>query len=402
VTEPRLTRRHLLVAAAAGTAALAGCSSSAATATPQVTTPPPPTPTAAPSTTTPSPTPSAIDLPALRRKIASLLIVGFRGATAPSWVLNAIKDQGLGGIILFDRDQLTGGKRNINNPDQVKALTKSLIAASPDKRLIISIDQEGGQIARLNPGNGFAATASQASIGAKNSTGTTHAWAQKIVGELTSIQANLNFAPVVDMNVNSSNPAIGALGRSFSKSADVVVSCASEEIKVHRSAGIVTVLKHFPGFGSATGNTDFGVVDVTKTWHSYELEPFQRLIDAGLADLVMAAHLLNRQLDPDRPASLSHAVVTGLLRGKLGYKGAVVSDDMQAVAISSKYGRAEATTLAFEAGVDLLVYANQESYDANIVTETVNTLTGLVQSGHISEASIDAAVARVDAIRPHN
>jgi beta-N-acetylhexosaminidase len=400
VTAPRLTRRHLFTAAAAGTAALAGCSSSA-TAPPSATTTPPATTGATTAAAAPpSPTPSAIDLPALRRKIASLLIVGFRGATAPAWVITAIRDQGLGGIILFDRDLLTGGKRNINNPPQVKALTAALMAASPDKRLIISIDQEGGQIARLNPGNGFPATASQAEIGAKNSTATTHAWASQIVGELTSIRANLNFAPVVDMNINGSNPAIGALGRSFSKSADVVVSCASEEIKVHRAAGIVTVLKHFPGFGSATGNTDFGVVDVTKTWHAYEMEPFQRLIQAGLADLVMAAHLLNRQLDPTYPASLSHSVVTGLLRGKLGYKGAVVSDDMQAVAITSKYGRAEATTLAVEAGVDLLVYANQEQYDQNIVSETVDTVVGLVQSGHVSVAAIDAAVARVDAIRP--
>ncbi len=329
-------------------------------------------------------------------------MVGFRGATAPAWVLNAIRDQGLGGIILFDRDQLTGGRRNLNNPTQIKALTASLKSASPDKRLIISIDQEGGQVSRLNPSNGFPATASEASIGAKNNTAATRSWAEGIVRDLTSIGVTLNFAPVVDLNVNPTNPAIGALGRSFSKSADVVVACATEEIKVHRTAGIATVLKHFPGFGSASGNTDFGVVDVSKTWHASELVPFQTLIKTGMADCIMAAHLLNKQLDPSRPASLSHAVVTGLLRGKLGWQGAVVSDDMQAVAITSKYGRAAAATFAVEAGVDLLVFANQEMYDANIVTETINTITALVQAGHVSEAQIDASVARVDKIRPHS
>lgn len=400
----RLDRRHLLTGAGlAGVAAgLAGCTSSASPTftPPPSTTPASPPHSATPSTTPPTPSKPAIDVAALRKKIASLIIVGFRGATAPSWVINSIRTQGLGGIILFDKDQLSGGRRNINSPSQVRALTAQLKAASPDKRLIISIDQEGGQVARLNPSNGFPATASEATIGAKNNTAATQAWAQQIVNELKSISANLNFAPVVDLNINPTNPAIGALGRSFSKSADVVVSCATEEIKVHRAAGIATVLKHFPGFGSATGNTDFGVVNVSKTWHRSELEPFQRLIQNGSAQIIMAAHLLNTQLDPSRPASLSHAVVTGLLRGQLGWKGPVVSDDMQAVAITSKYGRAEAATLAFEAGVDLLVFANQEQYDVNIVTETVNTLTALVTSGKVSEAQVDAAVARVDTIRP--
>lgn len=399
MNDARITRRRLLTGAgsAAVAATLAGCGSSTPTTAPK-----PAATTAAPVTPAPSKSSTApANEAALRRKIASLLIVGFRGETvhAGDWIMRAITEQGLGGVILFDQDQITKARRNIISPPQVTELIKTLRQASGN-RLIVSIDQEGGQISRLNPGNGFPATKSEAQIGAINSPATTKSWANGLVHSLSSIGMTLNFAPVVDLDLNPNNPAIGRLGRSFSSKPNVVVANASEEIAVHRAAGIRTVLKHFPGFGSATGNTDFGVVDVSKTWRPIELEPFQKLISTGYADVVMAAHLLNRQLDPSRPASLSHAVVTGLLRGKLGFKGAVVSDDMQAVAITSKYGRAEATTMAVEAGLDLLVYANQEVYDPKIVDETVTTIAALVHSGHITEAQIDQSVARVDALRP--
>jgi len=391
-----VTRRLLLTGAGSATLAMAlpGCGSDGEAPAPQPTgSPRSPQPTAAPKTPGES---------SLRRKVASLLVVGFRGDTVDDndWIVKAVRE-GLGGIILFDRDLQTDNPRNIRSPGQVTALVRALREASPG-RLIVSIDQEGGQIARLNPENGFPATKSQAEIGAANSTPTTRAWAQGIVRDLTSIGVNLNYAPVVDMNLNPDNPAIAKLGRSFSANADVVVKNATEEIRVHRAAGVRTVLKHFPGSGSATGNTDFEVVDVSSTWRTSELEPFQKLIESGDADSVMAAHLLNKKLDPSRPASLSPAVVTDLLRGKLGWKGAVVSDDMQAVAISRRYGPDEAVALALEAGLDLLVFANQQVYDANVVDRTIDNVVNLVRTGRITEARIDESVARVDAVRPKN
>jgi beta-N-acetylhexosaminidase len=413
-----LTRREVLAAAglAAAATGLAACGASKGPSpasdhlSPPIASGPPQTadqpaspahaarpPSAKPSSST---RPAIADEAALRRKVASLLVVGFRGA-APGpgdWIFKAIR-AGLGGVIYFDRDQQTGHDRNIESPTQVRALSTSLKSAAPG-RLIVSVDQEGGVVARLNPAHGFPATRSQAQIGAINSPGTTRAWAQGIAGTLRDVGITLNFAPVVDLAVNPDNPAIAQLGRSFGKSVDVVVTNATEEIQIHKTAGVRTVLKHFPGFGSATGNTDFGVVDVTRTWRPVELEPFQRLIAAGTAESVMAAHLLNDQLDPGRPASLSKKVVTGLLRGQLGWHGPVVSDDMQAVAITSKYGDDEAVTLAFEAGVDMLVFANQETYDDNIVDKTVDVIVKLVKTGAVTTAQVDAAVARVDRLRP--
>ncbi|AVT41759.1 glycoside hydrolase family 3 [Plantactinospora sp. BB1] len=346
------------------------------------------------------PGPARRDEAALRRKIASLLVVGFRGqqASEAGWVRTAIR-QGLGGVILFDRDLKTDTVRNISSPVQVTALVKALKQASPG-RLIVSIDQEGGRVARLNPGNGFPATRSEAEIGRADSIPTTRAWAEGLVRSLTSIGVNLNYAPVVDLNLRPDSPAVGQLERSFSANPDVVVRNAAEEIRVHRAAGVRTSLKHFPGLGSATGNTDFTAVDVSDSWRETELEPFQKLIASGTADSVLVGHVLNRKLDPDRPASLSRAVVTDLLRGRLGWRGPVVSDDMQAAAITSRFGRDEAVALALEAGVDLLVFGNQQEYDPNVVGHTLDTVVRLVRSGRLTEQRIDESVARVDTLRP--
>ncbi|MEU1237507.1 glycoside hydrolase family 3 N-terminal domain-containing protein [Micromonospora aurantiaca] len=383
-----LPRRLLLAGlGSAAVAAVAGCESHRATSST-------PRPTSSPRPTGASRGAGA----ALRRKIASLLVVGFRGAQAPNWIIKAVRD-GLGGVILFDQDLESKSVRNIRSPEQVTGLVNTLKSASPG-RLIVSIDQEGGRTARLNPSNGFPATRSEAEIGAENSTSATGDWARGLVAGLTRIGVNLNYAPVVDLNINPDSRAIGKLGRSFSADPDVVVSNATEEIQAHRAAGVKTCLKHFPGSGSAAGNTDFEVVDVSDTWQVKELEPFQRLIQAGLADSVMAAHVLNKQLDPAYPASLSAATVTDLLRGRLGWRGPVVSDDMQAVAITDRYGAAEAVALALQAGLDLLVFANQQVHNERVVEETVDTITNLVRAGRITEDRIDQSVARVDSLRP--
>jgi beta-N-acetylhexosaminidase len=399
VDDALLTRRLLLAGlGSAAVAALSGCGSDSLAASGSKVADPPHS--GVPATPRSAAASGVTNEAALRKKIASLLVVGFRGeeVNGNDWIVKAIRN-GLGGVVLFDRELHTDGVRNISSPGQVTSLIKSLRQASPG-RLIVSIDQEGGQTSRLNPGDGFQATQSEADIGAANKPDTTRSWAQGMVRSMTSIGVNLNYAPVVDLDVNPDNPAIGKLGRSFSDDPNVVVSNATEEIQVHRAGGVKTVLKHFPGLGSATANTDFDVVDVSSTWTSKELEPFQTLISKGTADSVMAAHLLNTQLDPDRPASLSRAVVTDLLRGKLGFRGPVVSDDMQAVAISSRFGADEALALGLQAGMDLLVFANQQVYDENVVDKALDNVVNLVRQGQLTQARIDQSVARVDSLRP--
>jgi beta-N-acetylhexosaminidase len=399
-----ISRRDLLYAGAAGSVALflAACGSSNVA-------PSPPGPSAVESPPTssnaPSPAVSRSSPPAspslapgltLREKAAALLIVGFRGSALEQvpWLRTALRETGIGGVILFDRDQQTRAQRNIRSAAQVARLTADLRAAAGGRPIIVSVDQEGGIVTRLSPAHGFPAVASEAEIG-RGTVPAARTWGRGIAKTLAAAGINLNFAPVVDLDVNPKSPAIGALDRSFSDDPDVVVEMATAEIEAHRAAGIRTTLKHFPGIGSSTTNTDFGAADVTKTWTRRELEPFQRLIAAGTADLVMAGHVVNGQLDRDYPASLSKAIVTDLLRGELGWNGVVVTDDLQARAIDDAFGFDEALVLALAAGNDLLLFANQQTYDPRIVGRAIDAIVAGVKAGRLPEARIDEALDRV-------
>jgi beta-N-acetylhexosaminidase len=346
---------------------------------------------------TPSPAATRAHLP-LRHRIARLLIVGFRGTTveAVPWIARSIADDGLGGVILFDRDQVTGGPRNVSSPDQVQRLTGDLRALAPDRRLIIAIDQEGGLVTRLSPTWGYPAVLSEEAVGEQGDAAV-RTWADGIASTLAGAGINLNFAPVVDLNVNSANPAIGALHRAFSADPEVVARDASLEVAAHRAKGVRTALKHFPGLGSATTNTDFGVADVTKTWTDRELDPYRALLAGGLVDLVMAAHVVNGQIDPNAPASLSRATVTDLLRGQLDFGGPVVTDDLGAAAITETFGFEDAIALALEAGNDLLLFANQQAYDPALPGRVIDIVERLVKAGRVTEARIDRSVQRVAA-----
>ncbi len=321
-------------------------------------------------------------------------MVGFRGICLREtpWLVDALTDPGIGGVVLFDRDQTTGGRRNVASPGQVARLTADLRVAA-GREPLIAIDQEGGLVTRLSPAHGFPAVASEADIGRGTKAGARR-WAQAIAGTLADAGVNLNLAPVVDLDVNPDSPAIGALGRSFSADPDVVVAMAGIEVRAHRAAGVATTLKHFPGIGSSTANTDDGTVDVSGTWTRRELEPFRRLIEAGLADVVMAAHVIDRQL-ASGPTSLSPAVVTGLLRDELGWKGPVITDDLQAKAISDEYGTEEAAVLALMAGNDLLLIANQQTYDDRIVGRVVDAVVEAVTTGRLEASRVEEAWSRV-------
>lgn len=352
-----------------------------------------PTPSA---TVTAASTPSPTPRPSLESKIARLLVVGFRGLTvdAAGPVAKAISEDGLGGVILFSRDQLTGGPRNITSPSQLTKLVADLRALAPDRTLLVAVDQEGGRVARLSPGTGFPAFAGEHEIATKGDKAI-EAWARSIATTLASVGINLNLAPVVDLDVDPDGPAIGALGRSFSADPAAVTHDATIEVRAHRDAGVRTALKHFPGLGSASTNTDFGVADVTKTWSPRELQPYRAMIAAGDVDSIMVGNLVNGQVDPDAPASLSAPTVTGLLRGQLGWDGVVVTDDLGAGAITESFGADDAIRLALAAGNDLLLFANQQAYDPDLASHVVAIISGLVRDGTISKDRIDESYARV-------
>ena len=348
---------------------------------------------------TPTPAPSPVG-PSLRERIGQMLLVGFRGMTVDEAesTRHRIADGSLGGgILLFSVDQPTGGPRNVGSPDQLRDLVEGLTAAGPS-RLLVAIDQEGGQVARLGPAHGFPPTPSAAEMGtaAVDRTGET---AREMAATLAAVGVTLNLAPVLDLAVNPDNPVIAGVERSFSADPDLVLAHATAFIEAHHAAGIRCAAKHFPGQGSASADTHRGVVDVTAEWTDTELAPFAALVDAGLPDAILTAHVFNANLDADHPATLSRPTVTGILRERLGYQGAVISDDLQMGAIAQQYGYAEAVALAIEAGVDLLLVANQIVYEPDVVERTLDIVEGLVRDGRIEEARIQASYERILALK---
>jgi beta-N-acetylhexosaminidase len=399
-----LSRRRFLIAglATGAGALLAACAAAIESVLPSATAPPSATPTPSPSTAptptaTPAPTPAG---PTLRERIGQMLLVGFRGMTADA--ADATRQQiaagEVGGIILFSVDQLSGGQRNIDSPQQLRGLVDALAAAAPGAPLTVAIDQEGGMVARLGPTYGFPATSSAATLGQGDPSATAAA-ARAMAETLTSVGVTLNLAPVVDLAVNPDNPIIAAVERSFSADPGVVIAHATAFIEAHHDLGVGSAIKHFPGQGSATGDTHAGVVDVTDVWSATELEPFAALVSQRLPDAVLTAHIFNGRLDGEHPATLSRPTITGILREQLGWDGVVISDDMQMGAIRDAYGYEEAVALAIEAGVDILLIANQLVYEPDIAPRTIDIVEGLVRSGRISEERIDASYRRIVALK---
>ena len=321
-----------------------------------------------------------------------MLLVGFRGDTVTDEIGAMLRDVRPGGVLLSDYDVPSAGNvtRNITSPDQLKALTTDLQAAST-LPLLIAVDAEGGYVNRLKQKYGFPLYVPSAETMGMGTTQQTASTAALIAMQLAEHGINWNLAPVVDVNINPNSPAIGNIGRSFGADPAAVAAHATAFVESHQNARIIPILKHFPGHGSATGDTHLGVTDVTSTYvYDDEIYPYELLISAGYDDPVMTAHIVNRNLDPDaKPATLSHDVVTGLLRERLGFDGVIVSDNMEMGAIVQEYGLQDAVTLAILAGVDVIMLANQgDIYDAERPYAVRNAILQAVYDGVIPQESI--------------
>lgn len=330
-------------------------------------------------------------------EIGQMLKIGFRGMQVAdtNHIVRDINKYHLGGVVLFDYDvPRDTAHRNIQSPEQLKALVSNLKKLA-DKPLIVAIDQEGGQVARLKPKYGFPKTVSAEYLGKLDNTDSTRYYARRMGQTLSSMGINVNLAPVVDVNVNPDNPVIGGLERSFSSDPQTVAKHARVFIKTMHDNGVLTVLKHFPGHGSSKEDSHKGVVDVTQTWTRSELIPYRQLIDSGIVDAIMTAHIFNARLDSTYPATLSKPTITGLLRDSLGYQGVVISDDLMMGAIRKEYGLKTTIKQAIHAGVDILSFANNSVYDPDIVPKAHRIITNLVKEGTIPRKRIDRSYERI-------
>ena len=340
----------------------------------------------------------------LEEDIGAMLLVGFRGTEVDSTVnpeiVRALRDYHVGSVILFDYDAPTGKRgRNIQSASQLKRLCAQL--RMYNRHLLIGIDQEGGYVSRLSPRYGFPKVLS-AQRSAALGIDSVRRQAQVTARMLADLGINLNFAPVADVNVNPACPVIGGIERSFSADTAAVASCCAVWIEEQRAKGVVSCLKHFPGHGSARGDTHKGLVDVTDTWQRRELAPYRTLGSSEVGEdmMVMTAHVVNRQLDPaGLPASLSPRI-TSLLRDTLGFQGVIVTDDLAMGAIVQQYSFEQAVRMAVLAGADLLCLSNNGgTYDPNMVPRAVKVIKQMVEDGTVSEERIRQSALRVRSLK---
>ena len=330
----------------------------------------------------------------LKKMIGRMLIVGFpdEAVDKNSKIIKQINKYELGGVILFDRFYDERSKtKNISSPLQLKNLTASL-QKHANQPLLISVDQEGGKVARLKPAYGFKEFPSAKKV-SQNALADAQETYKSMSALLHENGINCNFAPVVDLEINPNNKVIVGLERSFGKSNINVSSYAKRQIKEQKKAGIISVLKHFPGHGSSLADSHLGFVDITNTWSKKELEPYKTLIQSENIEMIMTAHVFNKHLDEKYPATLSYNVNTKLLREQMHYKGVVVSDDLQMKAISKHYTLKETVTLAINAGVDILLFGNQLA--SQDIDALVNTIYGEVKNGAISQERIIESNKRI-------
>ena len=335
--------------------------------------------------------------PPLNQMIGQLFIVGFKGHTLSHSdpICRDITERNLGGVILFDRHLATQtAANNITGTSQLTNLTNILQELNSEK-LLIAVDQEGGKVNRFRKEYGFPLTPSAGELGIADGTRKSTKSAQQTAHMLKSCGINLNLAPVVDLNTNTTNPIIGKIGRSFSGDPRKVCGHATTWIVEHQKEGVLSCLKHFPGHGSSKDDSHLGFVDITETWQIAELIPYSELIADGLADAIMVGHLYNNKLDPEYPATLSKKIITETLKEKMVFRGAVISDDMQMRAITDKYGLEEACIMAIAAGVDIVIIGNNLSYDPDIFTGVHKAVLKAVDKGILNEDTIKSAWRQV-------
>lgn len=322
----------------------------------------------------------------LEQKIGQMVMCGFATTEVNDNIRSLIKEHHVGGIIYF--------KRNVVSKEQVSALSHHLQEISGEQTnipLFISIDQEGGMVARIDweditliPGN--------MTIGATRSA--EHAYeAARICGEeMLRLGINMNFAPSLDVNNNPENPVIGV--RSYSERPDLVAELGTAQIRGLQEANVAATAKHFPGHGDTAVDSHHGLATVPHDEErlvAVELAPFARAIQEGV-DCIMTAHVIFPAFEPESiPATLSHNVLTKLLRHRMGYDGLIVTDCLEMHAISKEVGVAEGAVRAVEAGADILLVSH--TYEEQVAS--IQALCEAVRTGRIAESRIDESIDRI-------
>ncbi|WP_283656240.1 MULTISPECIES: beta-N-acetylhexosaminidase [unclassified Paenibacillus] len=325
----------------------------------------------------------------LADKIGQMLMCGFEGTALTDKVRELVATGKIGGIIYF--------ARNVESPEQVARLTASLQRAALEggtPPLFISIDQEGGMVARVT--KDVALMPGGMAIAAAGSEADAYEAAFVSGNELAAMGINLNYAPVMDVNNNADNPVIGV--RSFGELPQRVADFGVATLRGFQDAGVAATAKHFPGHGDTAvdSHLDLPTVPHDRTrMEQVELVPFRQAIAEGV-DAMMSAHIYFPALEPEKlPVTLSKTVLTGLLREELGFEGIIMTDCMEMNAIAEHYGTVEASVMAIEAGADMILI----SHRADRQLAAIAAIGRAVAEGRLSEARLDVSVRRLLALK---
>jgi beta-N-acetylhexosaminidase len=318
---------------------------------------------------------------ALRRQIGQLLIAGFDGQQVPAELKSLAKEFGLGGVILF--------ARNVGEPEQVAELAFEASRLVPDLPVWVSIDQEGGRVARLKAP--FTEWPPMATLGRSGDPGLAERFARALASELKAVGVTLDYAPVMDVHTNPKNPVIG--DRALGSTAGEVARLGGVIIRTLQREGIAACAKHFPGHGDTSTDSHLElplVEQPPERLRELEFEPFRAAIAEGVAT-IMTAHVFVPSLDDKRPSTLSTRIVTGILRQELKFGGVILSDDLEMKAIAGEYAAPTAAVMAVEAGCDglLVCSGNHETQVA-----ALEALIRAVEDERLRISRVDDALAR--------
>ena len=336
-------------------------------------------------------------VPSLEEMAGAMIMVGFQGTSAPSPLLKAVAEGHVGGIILFDKGKKAGESYNIESPAQVKALVSSFQSASP-RTLLIAVDQEGGKVRRLKTERGFSALPSAEEMGRMDVT-EVRALGLRSGREMASLGINVDLAPVADVHVSSQSPGLGDAGRLFGNDPEKVTRYALAFADGLYEAGVLPALKHFPGLGSAGKDSHHDLPDVTGSWSEKELLPYKEAFRRGWPGMVLVAHIYHRGMDESLPSSLSPAVIDGMLRRGLGWRGVVISDDLQMGAVYRGRSLEERVRLALLAGNDILLFGNYLKPDPKLHEKVFQAMLDLVRSGVVSRERLEKSWRRIEAMK---
>lgn len=312
-------------------------------------------------------------------KLGQMMMIGIQGTKVDDDSLYMLNQYHMGGVILFDR--------NMKSPEQVKQLTSDLQAQSNEKvPLFIGIDEEGGDVVRM--AEKLTPPPSQKEIGATGDTEQARTWAIKTAKSLKEMGINVNFAPVADVGSNDK--------RSYSTDTNTVIDFVRAATKGYQQENIIYSLKHFPGIGKGRvdSHVDSSSIDVTKEiLMAEDILPFKTIIDKNQPNdyFILVSHLKYPALDEEYPASLSSKIMTDLLRNELGYKGIIITDDMEMGAVANHNDFRSIGVNAVKAGADIVLVCHEYEHQQEVYLGLLDA----VNSGEISQERIDESVKRI-------